>query len=66
MPAKLVVVSGAQPGQEFWIETEVLRLGSEAPCEIRLTDAGVPPHAATLDNSSGPSARRHLIAITLG
>src|SRR5262249_52982668 len=37
------------PGQEYWIESEVLRIGSEQPCEIRLADPGVPPHAVTLE-----------------
>jgi hypothetical protein len=49
MSAKLVVVAGKQPGQEYWIESEVLRIGSEPPCEIRLPDPGVPAHAATLE-----------------
>lgn len=49
MPAKLVVVSGTQPGQEFWIEEEVLRIGSEEPCEVRLVEPGLPPHVATLE-----------------
>jgi hypothetical protein len=49
MAAKLVVVSGKQPGAEYWIESEVLRIGSEPPCEIRLPDSGVPAHAATLE-----------------
>jgi hypothetical protein len=49
MAAKVVVVQGAQPGQEFWIEEEVLRIGSEAPCEIRLAEPGLAGHAATLE-----------------
>jgi hypothetical protein len=49
MPAKLVVVAGAQPGREIWIEEEVLRIGSEAPCEVRLAEPGLSPHAVTLE-----------------
>lgn len=53
MPAKLIVVDGASAGAELWIEYEVLRFGSDASCELALSDPAVEPHALTLRYGDG-------------
>jgi hypothetical protein len=53
MPAKLVIVAGEPQGKEFWIEDEVLRIGSGPNCGVRLTSPDVPAHAATLEYHDG-------------
>lgn len=72
MPAKLIIVEGAQAGSELWIEYEVLRIGSDAGCEIALLDPGVEPHALTVRYGDGRytvynrgSAPLQLDAVTL-
>ena len=38
MPAKLVVIAGADQGADLWIEDEVQRLGHDAVCALRVSD----------------------------
>jgi hypothetical protein len=53
MPARLKVVAGQDAGTEFWIEDEVVRIGSDAQCGVRLRAPGLPAHAATLEFRDG-------------
>lgn len=53
MPAKIVVVEGEKTGTAWWVEDEVVRIGSGPQCQIRLEHPGVAPHAATLEFSEG-------------
>jgi len=53
MPAKIVVVTGDNAGEEHWIEDAVVRVGRNPACEICLDTAGVPDHALTLEFDSG-------------
>ncbi|MBA4017485.1 MAG: hypothetical protein C0483_09965 [Pirellula sp.] len=72
MPAKLIVVEGAEAGSELWVEYEVLRFGSDPSCELVLADSGVEPHALTVRYGDGrytvfnrSSAPLQLDAVTL-
>ena len=49
MAVIITVLSGSAAQREFSIEQDVLRIGGDPACEIALPDAGVPPHAATLE-----------------
>jgi hypothetical protein len=53
MPAKLVVIAGADQGADLWIEDEVSRLGHDAVCALRVSDDDVPAHVATLEYREG-------------
>ncbi len=53
MPAKVLLVSGSQPGEEHWIEDDVVRIGSDASCDVHLHEPDVPAHAATVEFSDG-------------
>ncbi|MBY0526877.1 MAG: FHA domain-containing protein [Gemmataceae bacterium] len=53
MPAKIVVKSGAAASTEVVIQEDVLRIGSDPSCEVVLPDAGLAPHAATLEFRDG-------------
>lgn len=53
MPAKIVVVSGADRGKEIWIEDEVTRIGRGSTCAIALSDPKLPEHTATLEFRDG-------------
>lgn len=44
----LVVLSGAQKGQAFWIERQEVRIGRSDDSDVRLDDASVSRHHATL------------------
>ena len=72
MPAKLIVVEGAEAGSELWVEYEVLRFGSDPSCELVLVDSGVEPHSLTVRYGDGRytvynrgSAPLQLDAVTL-
>ncbi len=72
MPAKLIVVEGAEVGSELWLEYEVLRFGSDPSCELVLADSVVEPHAFTVRYGDGRytvynrgSAPLQLDAVTL-
>lgn len=49
MGTKLVVITGSARGQEFWVETDFVRLGSGADCDVSQPDPALAPHAATLE-----------------
>ena len=53
MPAKLLITAGPLEGSELWIEYDVVRLGSDADCELQVVDAGLEPHVFTLRYSDG-------------
>lgn len=53
MPAKIVILSGAEQGADLWIEEEVQRLGQDPLCALRVADPGVPGHAATVEYRDG-------------
>ncbi|MGC3968792.1 MAG: FHA domain-containing protein [Pirellulales bacterium] len=53
MPAKLLITDGPSAGEELWIEYEVLRLGSDASCELIVADPAVEPHALTIRYGDG-------------
>lgn len=53
MPAKLVVIAGADQGADLWIEDEVQRLGHDPVCALRVSDDAVPAHVATLEFREG-------------
>src|SRR5687768_10270742 len=45
---KLLVTQGKLAGQEFSIEKDVTRVGSDPQCEIKIAIDGLPAHAFTL------------------
>lgn len=53
MPAKIVVLSGADQGKEMWVEKVVARIGRHPSCEMVLTDPHLPEHALTLEFRDG-------------
>lgn len=53
MPAKLVVTAGATRGREHWIEEEVVRIGHDPRCEIRVEEPGLAAFAAALEFADG-------------
>ncbi len=53
MPAKLIMTEGPEPGAEFPIQDEVLRIGSDRNCGYCLSDSGLAPHAFTLEYRNG-------------
>jgi hypothetical protein len=53
MPAKLIVSSGPGQGSEFYIEDQVVRIGSGEQCEWSLPDSHLASHAATLEFRDG-------------
>ncbi|HVX62768.1 MAG TPA: FHA domain-containing protein [Pirellulales bacterium] len=53
MSAKVVGASGGVAGLEFWIEEEVVRIGSDAACEIAIPSSDLASHVVTLEYRQG-------------
>lgn len=53
MPARLVVTAGATRGREHWIEEDVIRIGHDPRCEVRVEEPGLAAFAAALEFADG-------------
>src|SRR5579885_2741820 len=53
MSATIFSEAGVEAGRQFAIEEEVFRIGSGPTCKLRLSDAGVADHAATVEFRQG-------------
>lgn len=53
MSAKLLVKAGHGSGKEYWIEDNVVRVGSDPHCEVCLPDSAIAPHALTVEFRDG-------------
>jgi hypothetical protein len=53
MPTKIVVQSGGGATRDYWVRDEVVRIGSDPACDLRVVAPGVEAHAATLEYLAG-------------
>ncbi|MCC9608579.1 hypothetical protein LOC68_09560 [Blastopirellula sp. JC732] len=53
MPAFVVITSGITAGHRQWIESPVLRVGSDSSCGVVVPSLELAPHAGTLEYRSG-------------
>jgi len=67
-PLKIVVLKGAQQGEEFYLSKRITRLGSDAGCEIRILGDGIPGHLLSIEVSPDDILvyNRAEITVTLG
>jgi hypothetical protein len=53
MPAKIVVTDSSGSETEHWVEDEVIRVGSDAGCDVRLSGRRAAAHTATVEYVNG-------------
>jgi hypothetical protein len=53
MSANIRIESGISAGSRFWIDRPVMRIGSDAQCDVCLLSADLAPHALTLEFRDG-------------